>query len=99
MQILKEKIIDYAKRIDQLSLEANGYVTLGKILWRQGKYEKAIEIYERSLAIKSALSNQSGIAATLMNMGTAYQHLKQKERYQVVKIYILIILSEFNRTV
>ena len=56
----------------------------GSLAFRQGDYEAARELREASLAIFRQLGNQSGIAATLMNLGMVAQEQGDYKAAQVL---------------
>jgi tetratricopeptide (TPR) repeat protein len=52
---------------------ANHYGNLGGVYQIQGKLDKAIEFYQKSLVINEALGRKEGIAANYGNLGIVYR--------------------------
>ena len=53
---------------------------LGNVYVSLGKYQKAINHYEKSLEISTAIGHQSGIARVNCNSGNAYRSLGEYQK-------------------
>lgn len=79
---LFEKAIKYFSEASQLSEKrgikfADPLVNLGNIYFRQENYQRAVEQYEKGLAIERAAGNRLGALNVLTNLGVTYARAKQ----------------------
>ena len=79
---LFEKAIKYFSQASQLSEKlgikfADPLVNLGNIYFRQENYERAVEQYEKGLAIEREKGNKLGTLNILTNLGITYARAKQ----------------------
>jgi tetratricopeptide (TPR) repeat protein len=61
-------------------LESSVAHLLGMVYQAKGEWERAIEYYERSLAIKEKVGDEHGMATTLNNLGSVYKAKGEWER-------------------
>ena len=62
------------------SLEGTLYNDLGLVYQAKGEWDRAIEFYERSLAIKEKVGDEHGMSTTLNNLGSVYQDKGEWDR-------------------
>ena len=62
------------------SLEGTLANDLGLLYHDKGEWDRAIEYYERSLAIKDEMGAERGMAATFSNLGNVYQDKREWDR-------------------
>ena len=55
------------------SLEGTLFNDLGSVYKAKGEWDRAIDFYERSLAIKEKVGDEHGMAPTLNNLGSVYK--------------------------
>lgn len=84
---LFEKAIKYFSQASQLSEKlgikfADPLVNLGNIYFRQENYQRAVEQYEKGLAIEKEAGNRLGALNVLTNLGITYTKAKQPGRAQ-----------------
>ena len=84
---LFEKAIKYFSEASQLSEKrgikfADPLVNLGNIYFRQENYQRAVEQYEKGLAIERAAGNKLGALNVLTNLGVTYARAKQPAKAQ-----------------
>jgi tetratricopeptide (TPR) repeat protein len=87
---LFEKAIKYFTQASQLSEKiglkfADPLVNLGNIYFRQENYQRAVEQYEKALAIERGADNKLGALNVLTNLGIAFAKAKQP---QVARRYL-----------
>ncbi|RMG65960.1 MAG: tetratricopeptide repeat protein [Bacteroidetes bacterium] len=75
------------------------YNNLAIIYRKQEKYEQAISLYERSLALKAAEGDSAGLAATHLNLGLLFSHqgeldLAISQQQQALAIYAALDQSD-----
>ena len=68
---LPERLILF-RRNNEEENEADALNNIGVIHKLQGRYGKAMEFYEKSLAIQKRLGNRTGMADTLGNLGNTH---------------------------
>ncbi len=79
---LFEKAVSYFSQASQLSEKlgvkfADPLINLGNIYFRQGNYQRAVEQYEKGLAIERESGNRLGALNALTNIGITYARAKQ----------------------
>lgn len=84
---LFEKAIKYFSQASQLSEKrgikfADPLVNLGNIYFRQENYQRAVEQYEKGLAIEKETGNRLGALNVLTNLGITYARAKQPAKAQ-----------------
>jgi tetratricopeptide (TPR) repeat protein len=84
---LFEKAIKYFSQASQLSEKrgikfADPLVNLGNIYFRQENYQRAVEQYEKGLAIERETGNRLGALNVLTNLGITYARAKQPAKAQ-----------------
>jgi serine phosphatase RsbU (regulator of sigma subunit) len=68
-----------AREIQNKTYEADALNILGIIFQAQSDYDKAINYYLSSLAIREKLNNKTQVAASLANIGMIYQETKKTD--------------------
>lgn len=84
---LFEKAVKYFSQASQLSEKlgikfADPLVNMGNIYFRQENYERAVEQYEKGLAIERESGNKLGALNILTNLGITYARAKQPKPAQ-----------------
>jgi tetratricopeptide (TPR) repeat protein len=79
---LFEKAIRYYSQASQLAEKiglkfSDPFVNVGNIYFRQGNYQRAVEQYEKGLAIERENGNRLGSLNVLTNLGITYAKAKQ----------------------
>jgi len=79
---LYEKAMRYFSEASQLSEKigmkfADPLTNMGNIFFKQGNYQRAVEHYEKALAIERGNDNKLGILNVLTNLGITYAKAKQ----------------------
>ncbi|HEX6223955.1 MAG TPA: tetratricopeptide repeat protein [Chryseolinea sp.] len=79
---LFEKAIKYYSQSSQLAQKiglkfSDPLVNMGNIYFRQGNYQRAVEQYEKGLAIERENGNRLGSLSILTNLGITYAKAKQ----------------------
>ena len=84
---LFEKAIKYYSQATQLAQKmgikfSDPLVNMGNIFFRQENYQRAVEQYEKALAIERENGNRLGALNVLTNLGITYARAKQPARAQ-----------------
>lgn len=87
-----QRAVEHAANAGEPASEAEGYITWGKVLWRQGDYEAARAPLERALALARATDNRRGEATSLYYLGHVYLYqgsypAAQEHYQQALDIY------------
>ena len=69
---LLEQLIDFAKAKEEPAFEALAYNTQGESLYLRGELSNALENYNNAMEIYDSLSNEWGMANSLINIGNIY---------------------------
>ena len=85
---LFEKAIQYYSQASQLAEKmgikfADPLINIGNIYFRQGNYQRAVDQYEKGLAIERENGNRLGALNVLTNLGITYAKAKQPAPAQV----------------
>lgn len=86
----------YEKENDTLGL-TNSLTNMGMLLERETEYEKAREMYLRSLALKKAIGDEIGVGKTLLSIGTSYFHSEDREDLKKSNEYLNQAMDAFVR--
>jgi predicted ATPase/class 3 adenylate cyclase len=87
-----QRTVEQAAQVQDLMIEAEGYVAWGRVLWHQGDYDAARTPLERALTMARAINNRHCEAKSLDNLADVYlyqgNYSAAEERYQqTMEIY------------
>jgi len=72
VEILAEALHDFARTQDYQPAAGAGYIMQGNANYLRGNYPRALQFYQKSLAIREATGDKKGMSALFNNIGNIY---------------------------